>query len=324
MKNQKHWTKEIEGYISGMHTEDERYDLEKAALDDEFLFDALEGYSLHAHAKSDSSAQPQASPGSARVFSLRNIAVAASLIALIAVVGYMVSPNAQKDNQLADATSTEVSETTPIAMATEAESSQEDAVASYSVEPTEEQFQKAADLAKKETARSTAVNPVVKEEPKKNTKVSRKREAPKADAAKPQVDLKENQATQTVAMEKANAFVETSDKIDVDKQGLGLAPAKSLGLKTEMNPYAYVAEPEMGWKGLETYIGQNKKSMETIKPVVVDLTWTLLADGTIEDLKANQIGCDACAAEAIRLLKGSGTWKNLSGKPQEIRYQVKF
>ena len=85
----KHWSKELEKYNNGTQSDTERYELEKSALDDEFLFEALDGYSNYASAERDDRSMPGAAKSGATIFSMRNIAVAASLVLLVGIVVYL-------------------------------------------------------------------------------------------------------------------------------------------------------------------------------------------------------------------------------------------
>ncbi|MEM9547272.1 MAG: hypothetical protein AAGA77_14930 [Bacteroidota bacterium] len=79
---QTYWNELLDKLRNGSITDGERYKLEKQALDDPFLFDALEGFTLYEKNEEDvESRRPFAS-----IVSLPRIAVAASLVILVAVV----------------------------------------------------------------------------------------------------------------------------------------------------------------------------------------------------------------------------------------------
>jgi len=81
-----------------------------------FLFDALDGYSNQSEAISDREVRPAAAQQSRSWYSMRNIAVAASLLLLVGIVGYMQQQTAPSEAYADTATTDERS--APIAMTT--------------------------------------------------------------------------------------------------------------------------------------------------------------------------------------------------------------
>ncbi len=95
---QTYWNELIDKYRKGTILDEERFQLEKQALDDPFLFDALEGFSLYENVSEESKKRITTS----KIFTLPRIAVAASIIFLMAVM-FNLNKNSQKasDNSIA-------------------------------------------------------------------------------------------------------------------------------------------------------------------------------------------------------------------------------
>lgn len=106
----------LQQYRSGTISDSDRHILERAALDDPFLFDAMEGYSMHgSHADRNALAElttpKNKEKTKVRWLNTRLIGVAASLIGLIAIT-FLVKSQLSSDSseQIASAVSNEANE----------------------------------------------------------------------------------------------------------------------------------------------------------------------------------------------------------------------
>jgi hypothetical protein len=77
--SQTYWNDQLDKYKQGIISEEERYQLEKQALDDPFLFDAIEGFSLYQKVE-------KTERKSTTIFTLPRMAFAASLVLLVAII----------------------------------------------------------------------------------------------------------------------------------------------------------------------------------------------------------------------------------------------
>lgn len=320
--NDKHWSEELMAYETGSQKADERYQLEKAALDDAFLFDALDGYTNHNQAQSDDAVQPSSAKQSASIFSMRNIAVAASLLLLVGIVGYMqqqqpadTATYAQVES--AEDTAAPIAMTTPVPKAAPQQSVEEEA----STVPA----QKKAVVAP--TANTEAPAPkraVAEAEPKKE---------------KVQVVKKEQKLSiDGIAVAEEAAAQELDERPTALSQGdnaiAGLAmPKKSQSemsladggnVATEVNVHKDKVTPPAGWSNFDTAIksAAAKLSQKQIRPVVV--SFMIAADGTVSNVRAIKTDCIACADRAVQLIKRSGKWTNSTGKPYAMQYRMRI
>lgn len=313
----KNWSAELENYKNGNQSETERFQLEKSALDDSFLFDALEGYSTTASAKRDTRKPQRAAKENATIFSIRNIAVAASLVILIGVVGYMKTQLGENnsDKKVVAVGQESESDRTQIAMH---EKSPHTVEGEQQKSPSEQQGiinDNPVEL-KKEDKRKTDSNPVaVYRTPEKSE--SEKSEPVARDADESLDELK-------------NSKKVTNDNKRKSKLNIG-GPNGSLkmgnGQKTTLDGVKILSrdiEPVMGWKSLEKYIEQNKKKIASLKNITVLVSFVVNADGTISNVQANKTSCSACEKDAIDIIRGSGLWSNKKGKPQNSSYEIHY
>ena len=90
---QTYWNELMDKYRNGTISENDRFQLEKQALDDPFLFDALEGFTLYEGEQKEEKEERKAT----KIFTLPRIAMAASVLFLVAV---MFNLNSNKSAQL--------------------------------------------------------------------------------------------------------------------------------------------------------------------------------------------------------------------------------
>jgi len=90
------------------------------------------------------------------------------------------------------------------------------------------------------------------------------------------------------------------------------------------NEFENIVTPSGGWSAFNKYIATSKKSIQTLKPQPIRVSFTVTADGTLENIMTNKTTCSACQEEAIRLIKNSGKWKSETGKAEQIDYLIKF
>jgi len=329
--NDKHWSEELMAYEAKSQKAEERYQLEKAALDDAFLFDALDGYTNHNQAQSDDAVQPGSAKQSASMFSMRNIAVAASLLLLVGIVGYMQQQSDGADTYAqVETTDTDPA---PIAMTTpvnEAES-QQTAEAESTITPVERQKSAA-----KKTPAARVSKPVAKTE-------AAQTEVAKVDVEEEALPLAKKR--QKIAIDGVAIDDEVAIAADMDEkptvtlsQGdnaiAGLAmPKKSQGdmtladggaIGTDVNIHKSNVTPPGGWESFDATVKSEaaKLSDKQARPVVV--SFRIAADGTVSDVKAVKTSCIACAERAVNLISKSGKWTNKTGKPYNMQYSMRI
>lgn len=345
------WNSLLQDYEQNKLTADQRYELEKAALDDPFLFDALEGLTLYG---SQAASDREAVPGAAKsrsIFSIRNIAVAASLLVLVAVVGYMQTQTTNTD-LIASADSTAQStkvadaevanESTPIAMASEPVV-EEVAEQVAAVTEVQEVQQKTTPKPVKKVAKRVVQDGVqVSTDQSGDQQLTGGEVVPQS---KPVINEVQTEARQTLAVNEADAsqaventrqkLEETAgqetaiqsnntrikkDLLKGQKPELTLAPVESVAADASNT----LVSPADGWKTFEQYVRDNKKKISTLKPVTVKLSFTVGTDGTVSEVTSQRTACSACEADAKALISKSGKWSNTTGQPQQMQYVIKY
>jgi len=344
--NTKHWSKELDKYKNGTQSDTERYQLEKSALDDVFLFEALEGYSNNAFANEDKSSIPGAAKSKATIFSMRNLAVAASLVLLVGIVGYM--QNQFNDNSI-DQSLADIELNEP---SLENEESRKTIVMNIpDTEVEEGDIEKPSNSnTDKQSNRKIVTLQKTKSKLPESMTIDPKPESIEQ-GAKANISV-QSPNTQMSIGESGQDIASSIDKESVEnespvvekkilskrssKSKLSLTPSKS-DLSTDDTPgHTYSLDgisissakvnvtPPMGWKGFESYIKKNKKQVATLKSVTVEVSFSVDSDGKLLDVKTNNTSCQACEKEAIRLIKSSGVWKNLKGTLQSVSHKITF
>lgn len=346
--NEHNWDNLLEDYQHNRLTPARRYELEKAALDDPFLFDALEGFALYgANAVSDRGTVPGAAKATA-VFSFRNMAVAASLLALVAVVGYMQTATNGRDlvastDTIAESAEPSDGETTdantPIAMVTE--STPEETVEQVAVV---QGVQKEAPTESAKIAKKTVVQDGVKaslgQEVEEQVPAGTSAPAPKPTIAtiesnsKELIKAKEEESMEAVVDTREKVQKSTTEATSLRRSSSQLSKDLLKGQKPERtfaptndisgDAVNKLVSPAKGWKNFEQYLADNKKKVSNLKPVVVTLSFTVSADGEVQDVRSQKSACSVCEEDAKELLTKSGLWSNTTGQPQQMQYVIKY
>lgn len=307
----RHWSDLLDRYKSGNISDADRYILERAALDDPFLFDALEGYSTIGR----STAEKQG----AKIFSLRNIAVAVSMVGLIAVIGYLRTTSSDSALIVSEDTATETPEipnSEPIAMKTEIEAPNVELVEKQGAKPIQEApkvLQKASkpmarkmDLQSEEIVANQSV--VVVERKQEIISTTSKPETPHVRESKPIIADIEAPAT---------SYGIASDPLFSEKS------QKKMTLHASINPFAHKVTPSNGWEAFAKVVEQ-QKGPKRLKPVVVVVSFDVDTDGNISKISTDDTFCTSCAEKAKEIIRSSSPWTNHSGKPEQITYTISF
>ncbi len=358
MKHQgNNWSKELKDYKEQKMNSAEKYQLEKSALDDAFLFDALEGYTLYDGVKSRNKISPNATKKEAKIFSMRNMAVAASFLALVAIVGYVqtsvsneksiveasdhieqdtesesIAMNVVKGNEAATAAGQLASESSGNASGVTLESppvqiresiETENSVTSEISKKTENTEIKLAP----QTKPNIKANTPVKEEKRKATKVrpttkDQSLSIPKSSREQLLVDDAAESAIKTYKNEKPT--IVSMDQVRQKKTTESKNKTLSIDTDMKVSSYSSVVSPPGGWKAMSTYITKNKKAISTLKSVIVTVSFEVDKYGTVSSVKSSKTTCGPCEKEAVRLIANSGIWKNLTAKTEKITYNIKF
>ncbi len=334
---QTYTAKDIERYHRGEMTAAEMHGLEKAALDDPFLADALEGYFMAPNAAAD---LPQVrrrlqqrieEQKRKKVFIIGNAWLKiAALFVLIAGGGWLVfttlsggDENLARSNRPAVERIERPMEADSIASTTDV--AQAPALLYDSLQEKEQPVVATATAASPRR-RTTPLTPppaitindaiAKKEQPVATAPTS----VTSGNAAPVEIQtLQDNVAANTrrAAADtlRQNDLAMQQNKVAVEMKTSRMPAAAS----REQAFVAGTAEPEGGWAGFEKYLAEKKKpGVEKNKMVlekVVELQFDVDNAGRPVNIKVIESNCDkSCQEEAIRLLKEGPSWKGKTGR----------
>ncbi|RYZ23308.1 MAG: hypothetical protein EOO10_21120, partial [Chitinophagaceae bacterium] len=344
---------DIEHYHSGQLSAAEMHAMEKAALDDPFLADALEGYTHTATPQADLSALQLKlqlrieNDRKKRIFYIgNNWMKIAALFVVFAGAGWLIFRSAPRNKTNDVATIETVKEKLPEVLTNPVA----DSVNDVAVAP--------------ENSRTLTIQPAP-HEPATNNKVTKRQSLPEVGnpsatsllketknfendqanrsqeiIAPQQSSLVDSQAvarTTMAAKEKMEAFKKSADTInnmDVVMRPTDLAMDEVVVMKNKsvspqprrrMQVVVDTLEPAEGWTNFDDYIANNLKMPDELKtkPVrgEVELSFDVNKQGDPINITVVKPLCEKCDEEAIRLLKEGPKWRNNKKKG---KIKIKF
>ena len=357
MNQLKHYTaKDIERYHSGQLSAAEMHALEKAALDDPFLADALEGYVHTSKPAADLSALQQKlqlrieeDKKRKPLFNIgKNWMKIAALFFLFAGGGWLVFQTLSKNNKNDIATietlnrkmtpvdTNSLADSTNILTApgnSEAAKMQEQASGNLpAANDVTDNRQKASKKKKEAADLSTQGNAA------RGQEVTSMQELVVA-APESKENLPPDSVATTLARVSRQAPVmakthDTIRNVDVvlkptevarDEMVVMKNKAASPEARKRMQLQVDTLEPAEGWTNFDDYIANNLRTPEEIKsrPVKgeVELSFDVNKEGQPVNIAVVKSLCEKCDEEAIRLLKEGPKWKNNNKKG---KVKIKF
>ncbi|MDF1696804.1 MAG: hypothetical protein P1U56_13265 [Saprospiraceae bacterium] len=346
--SQTYWNELIEQYKQGSISDQDRFLLEKQALDDPFLFDALEGYSLY---QSEEVEQKKTT----KLLTLPRIAIAASIVLLIAFVFNMnnssqitqeqdspiamVIDDVEKEQTIPEPknTSPQKTEEEPEAIPTDnkinakKKSTLEDQSqpASTSPEkvntPEQKMDNTTSEIASSEDLLEDKVPDVEEEIEVLNTTPQAIRENNDAIV---RLDETENNANQTSSNDsKDGKVVEPPLKMEKTDSANSLQEVSQSKRKKELPKIYYEAIPVIGKKIFDEYANEkiDKRGYRREIPHEVTIEFSIDKNGMLTDFKHIFNGCSECGSFAISILTTSGEWKTVPpGLSGRARYTFIF
>jgi hypothetical protein len=329
--------KDIERYHRGEMTGAERHALEKAALEDPMLADALEGYTLTNTATTDlqqlqnrlQNRIDKEKKGS--VLFLRNgwMKIAAVFF-FVTASGWLVFQNlaTRKDSLAAMSQESKTAESSTDAASDSITTSRQDSPYtlykdSSSASETKEENAGGRQELTAATALQTTPN-----KPAKTIKADKEfRQTPVLDKKKELPAARENPADNLARKGKSASPIDhlandttygiTSEPSPASQEEVSanrrlVQPAAKMRL-------ARTAEPANGWPAFEKYVAENKKSLKeaaggSLAYAAVELLFDLDGSGKPINITVARSACRSCDAEAIRLLKEGPAWKGTNGR----------
>lgn len=358
---QTYWNKLIDKYRNGTISENERFQLEKQALDDPFLFDALEGFALY---ESESDSVKKIEKKKTTIFTLPRIAAAASLVFLVAVMINLKSNN-----------SAESESDNSIAMVLENEEKDQDKIQNVGAidkhieapTSTSENGRSENTVSDADARLPESVGNKAKSEPKggekRIKKANRTRKAdraskPRKDGALPEtfmdqddgnignnaeeeIEIAQNESKLEDALEPVEAaaadvttpYAEISelgqavDMVSVASDSNARQDEIYRKKRSETSSIYYQVVPVIGKKIFDEYAKDriDKRGLRQEKPQEVTIEFLIDENGNLSDFHHIFTGCSECGPFAISILQNSGEWKTLpSGFSGKARYTFIF
>jgi len=355
MKKPNHYTaQDIERYHNGKLSPAEMNALEKAALEDPFLADALEGYAFTNTASSDLAGLQQKLQKRIEGERRKNVFFMgpawmkiAALFILFAGGGWLVfqtlnnkgeeiATNEQLEQQPPVTTTEKATDTMPVftgpTMSDQTVAAEKQEVKSFPLQST----------SANEQQQPANTNPVPLA-PQTSKLAAKEKDADKGYNTSDIMALREGKFMDTlnrskaIAMEQINSGSFKADSIKnfdvvlqrseaaVDEVVIMNKKSVASDRKSRMQIMVDTLEPAEGWGYFDDYIASNIKSPDELKmkPVrgEVELTFDVNQQGEPVNITVTRSLCTACDKEAIRLLKEGPKWKNKSRKGKiKIRF----
>lgn len=340
---------DIERYHSGQLSAAEMHAMEKAALDDPFLADALEGYTHTKTPASDLASLKQKlqlrieKEDDRKVFFMSSpwMKIAASIV-VIAGAGWLFFRTADTTTKANDVAANKENSSykmeVPPSVAEDSTAvvfnspTQQDNVVAKDEVKAPEQFEQ-RQLQQKQAAPVTSTPSVLA--PSTNT-LQEVRVEPFAKSFSLKVDSTKDVAFSNATKESVGRMktTDTLRHIDVVLQSTSVAPEEefvvtkkkeSPSTSRRMQMKVDTLEPAEGWTRYDDYIADNLKTPDElrIKPIngFVELSFDVNKDGEPVNIAVTRSLCDKCDEEAIRLLKEGPKWKQKSKKG---KIKIKF
>ncbi|MFT6335960.1 MAG: hypothetical protein ACI86M_002404 [Saprospiraceae bacterium] len=351
-KSEKYWVDLLEQYKLGSISEADRFELEKRALDDPFLFDALEGFS-------DAS---QSTASKTKLLTLPRMAAAASLIFLVAMMFLLKNDSAP--DTASDQSIAMVLDTSP----EESQSSIEEEISPVEKDKNTDNAESTSSSSSNKTAKKPELKSNTKESTdnqipaiiketkeesvigKSNTPTSRvegfepDNTAPIAEGMEGAEEIESDDIIVAYAKDEVS-IPKNAKKLDSNTQGtqLGIESAGSQEVadnnpitslqkaKVSKNEEAtstfYKVKPAIGDKDFEEFVKESidNRGLRQDTPHEVTIEFNIDKDGVLSKFLHIYNGCSECGGYAIYLLSSSGVWKTVpEGQEGRARYTLEF
>lgn len=357
-----HWNELIDKYRNGTISADERFRLEKQALDDPFLFDALEGFSVYESRDKES----KVAGSRTRIFTLPRVAAAAFVAVLAAVTIIMKTDNTSP-----------ASNRESIAMVLE-EKTGEGEISENSSASKKEDKSTAATVRRNEPVRPPSSIDKPKANKSESGKVLVENQAEMVNtqpaigqAEKPTIDIveqseeelaniptndmaiienKTNDENLTIAddvllMDEDQDVAGNSEKLEVvsvqdsnqdvmNKQSAKVPISNTTDIdqaesrkKRTGSTAIFEAVPVIGKKYFDEYAKERieKRGLRQEPPQEVTIEFVIDKNGNLTDFHHIYTGCPECGPFAISILQNSGEWKTVPpGYSGKARYTFTF
>ncbi len=352
-----YWNNLLAQYQSGKISKEDQYKLEKRALDDPFLFDALEGFTMM---QGDNIEEKKSS---SKILTLPRMAAAASLVFLVAMIFLLKNDNPQNQpNQESIAMVLDQSDEKKEIIEEQEESSQTEAqnnappkktkttTTKKRNSPESNAGSKTSDVNKSvnqnKSSQSTSekhINEeeqedIVSESSESNSSTERTHSKIEEGSSENDTEDSESNTEEVIIPQNSNnishdnqpdIFIPTSgnsgETADINDQNPVAKSKKEV--KEEVIKVFYKVEPAIGIKDFNEYVKESieNRGLQQSPTQEVTIEFDINKDGTITNFLHIYNGCSECGAYAIYLLSGSGVWKTVpEGQEGRARYTLEF
>lgn len=347
--SESYWNELLDQYKSGTISDKNRYALEKRALDDPFLFDALEGYSLYNEVEVENETQKS------RIFTLPRIAAAASVVFLISTIFLLknnISDSKNENQSIAMVLDKSEDKGKSSHNANVSESMPEvdgDILEVASKKESEQQPNVESEVSKPETKPTVAQTEIQPANTKEDLKLLTSTITHKKDKeTELTFDKLEEvigeviEVNGSVAEAESKSFQEkpsSNSAYDTDLEFSEVADASedsvsSISAKKKVKDKEvlaiYKVEPGIGVEDFELYAAQKIKERGLTQNPEIEIVIEFTVDKfgmltKFTHIVEGENKCSECAGFAIHILSQSGVWKiEPEGTVGRARYTFKF
>lgn len=308
---------DIKRYLGGQMSPAEMHALEKAALNDPFLADAIEGMEKNMHGfKEDAALLHKTIDQQAKKKSSVKIywkAAAVLFVVTTAAAMVLLIDKKQPKTEEKVLAKVETRKDTPVIL----HRSDQPAV----FKPEEKQEDKARAV--------TPPAPVLKDETEFTTIPGTEKFINIADSVQQHTPKNDTPVMRALQGNVAGIQVDKDAELD-EVVVVGYSAKKQLSKKSssstvEARKMRSIA-PEGGWEAFGQYLNENKiiTGADSLKKGVQIISFTVGATGRPQDIKIRKSISPAHDMEAIRLLENGPDWKIIEGKKRKVRLQIIF
>jgi len=351
--SQTYWNELIDQYRNGTISDQNRFQLEKQALDDPFLFDALEGFSLY----DDEAKEENKNKTLTKIFTLPRIAAAASIVLLVAFM-FNLKMNSgsqiESDNTIAmvleEDEKAEISEerkstsiNSMVSSASETETSSEPEQILTDRDNKTDNFGKAVANETKMDRPATVIAPSNSKPAKDIVEANKEKveEVPAVDMDIVALDEADDEIEKLSINQDKEEVVDVSNEVSVESEAKSQEPQLMVPVasgsnvkreevsrmkKAQIKTY-FEAVPVIGKEIFDDYAKEriDKRGLRQEKPQEVTIEFTIDKNGNLTDFHHIFTGCPECGPFAIAILTNSGEWKTVPpGYAGKARYTFVF
>ncbi|MEE9437887.1 MAG: hypothetical protein V3V14_02735 [Saprospiraceae bacterium] len=333
--SEKYWSDLVEKYKNGNISQEDRFILEKRALDDSFLFDALEGYALYNNEK-------QTKVTKQKIFTIGRILAAASVLGFVILAMFMknnTSSVVSDNREYATVITNEEKESANDIITENAQDDQDKAIKRKTKKiiskvqkekltvvankkKTKQQSPQKENKARKENTINSSQKDNIQSRPPSNEDVSseiienQKTSSESTDIEDMAIEKNQKKSEIIVTTSKSSNVNQSTTVLDgVSLESDNISPAQDIEdtqftEETILESPIQSIMPKIGKKIFDDYVSTkiSERGLNQNPEQVVIIQFSTGKDGRLTNFKQLTNNCPKCAAFAISLLQQSGEW----------------